>query len=177
VRVIRITNARANAFQLGLSSTLIPTQITMYIAINGSGQILINNPTQTVAFIQRGLLPRFGDAVVFTQCGSHNASLIGGTGTPAFDFNLSAAEGFANSFKRRDYGLTANGAAEPKLFAQNVPGFPYNTESDFYAPELSPPPGVVPIAASGVADFGTRIRLRFNNVGAGIHLFVPVSLR
>ena len=176
VRVIRITNVRANAFQLGLSSTLIPTQITMFVAVYGAQQMTLNNPTQTVAFIQRGLVPRFGDTVVFTQCGSHNASLIGGTGTPAFDFNVSAAEGFSSSFKRREVGLTSDGATAPQVFAQNVPGFPYNTESDFYAPALSPPPGVVPIAASGLADFGTRIRLRFNNVVAGVHLFVPISL-
>jgi len=176
VRVIRITNVRANAFQLGLASTLIPTQITMFVAVNGAQQMTLNNPTQTVAFIQRGLVARFGDAVVFTQCGSHNASLIGGTGTPAFDFNASAAEGFANSFKRREVGLTSDGATAPEVFAQNVPGFPYSTESDFYAPALSPPPGLIPVAASGLADFGTRIRLRFNNVVAGVHLFVPVSL-
>ncbi len=35
-RVIRITNIRANAFQLGVSSTLVPTQISEIIAVNGS---------------------------------------------------------------------------------------------------------------------------------------------
>jgi len=38
-RVIRITNVRANACQLGVSSTLIPTQIVMFIAVNGSQQV------------------------------------------------------------------------------------------------------------------------------------------
>src|SRR5260370_31476101 len=36
VRTVRITNVRANACQLGLSSTLIPTQIVMFVSINGS---------------------------------------------------------------------------------------------------------------------------------------------
>ena len=57
-RVIRITNVRANACLLGVSSTLIPTQIVMYISVNGSQQVTINNPQQTVAFIQPGLVSR-----------------------------------------------------------------------------------------------------------------------
>jgi hypothetical protein len=43
-RVIRITNIRANAFQLGVSSTLIPTQISEIIAVNGSTTITIVQP-------------------------------------------------------------------------------------------------------------------------------------
>src|SRR5260370_9015382 len=56
VRTVRITNVRANACQLGLSSTLIPTQIVMFVSINGSQFFTINNPQQTVAFIQQGLI-------------------------------------------------------------------------------------------------------------------------
>jgi len=43
-RVIRITNIRANAFQLGVSSTLVPTQISMIIGVNGSQTISILQP-------------------------------------------------------------------------------------------------------------------------------------
>ena len=74
-RVIRITNVRGNACQLGTSSTLIPTQIVMFIAVNGSQQVTINNPQQTVAFIQPGLTvantPGFG-----LQCVNNNPGLI-----------------------------------------------------------------------------------------------------
>ena len=55
VRIIRITNIRANANQLGTSSTLIPTQIVMFISVTGNSQVAINNPQQTVAYIQNGL--------------------------------------------------------------------------------------------------------------------------
>jgi len=47
--VIRITNIRANANQLGVSSTLIPTQIVMFISVTGTTSVPINNPQQTVA--------------------------------------------------------------------------------------------------------------------------------
>jgi hypothetical protein len=48
-RIIRITNVRANACQLGLSSTLIPTQIVGFMAINGSVFFTIINRQQTLA--------------------------------------------------------------------------------------------------------------------------------
>jgi hypothetical protein len=167
-RVIRITNVRANAFQLGVSSTLIPTQITMYIAVNGSQQVTINNPTQTVAFIQIGLIVG-GSTVNFLQCTSNNPDLLASKGPDDDgDFTITVAEGFASSFKRRNYALTPDGVTSPTPEDQNVPGFPYNTESGFYAKELFP-------QAVGLADFGTRILLRFNNLGAGVHVFVQTT--
>jgi len=169
-RVIRITNIRANAFQLGVSSTLIPTQITMYIAVNGSQQVTINNPTQTVAFIQVGLIVG-GQTASFLQCTDNNNGLLGGTQTVASDFYIQVSEGFASSFKRRNISLSADGVTAPAPSDQNVPGYPYNTESGFYAKELFTSTPVV-----GLADTGTRILLRFNNLGAGVHVFVATTV-
>jgi len=168
-RVIRITNVRANAFQLGVSSTLIPTQITMYIAVNGSQQVTINNPTQTVAFIQIGLVVGGGTAS-FLQCADNNADLLSGGGGTS-DFFVKISEGFASSFKRRNIALTADGVTAPAPVAQNVPGYPYNTESGFYAPTLFSGTPIV-----GLADTGTRFLLRFNNLGAGVHVFVGTAI-
>ena len=99
-RVIRITNIRANACLLGVSSTLIPTQIIMYISVNGSQQVTINNPQQTVAFIQPGLwlaaMARLVPPVQQPQCWI--ASGNSGIGRKP-DFNVTATEGFASSFK------------------------------------------------------------------------------
>jgi hypothetical protein len=169
-RVIRITNVRANAFQLGVSSTLIPTQITMYIAVNGSQQVTINNPTQTVAFIQIGLVTA-SNSTSFLQCNSNNTGLVGGSGSPGPDFYIQVKEGFASSFKRRNIALTADGVTQPAPVDQNVPGYPYNTESGFYAPELFTATPIV-----GLADTGTRILLRFNNLGAGVRVFVATTV-
>jgi hypothetical protein len=169
-RVIRITNVRANAFQLGVSSTLIPTQITMYIAVNGSQQVTINNPTQTVAFIQIGLVVG-GQTSSFLQCNSNNLGLIGDSGSTGPDFYIQVSEGFASSFKRRNIALTADGVTQPAPVDQNVPGYPYNTESGFYAPELFTGTPIV-----GLADTGTRILLRFNNLGAGVRVFVQTTV-
>jgi hypothetical protein len=167
-RIIRLTNLRANASQLPLSTTLIPTAITTTVS---DPSLNIFNPAQTVAFMQPGLVVA-AETGGFTQCGSHNTSLIGGTGAAAFDFNLLAAERFASSFRRRDIGVTADGPTAPQLFAQNVPGFPYLTESELYAPALFSVG-----SRAGLADFGMRIQLTFSNVGAGARIFVPTSLQ
>src|SRR3984893_5144868 len=170
-RVIRITNVRANACQLGTSSTLIPTQIVMFISVTGSQQITITNPQQTVAFIQPGLIVG-GTTASELQCISDNPGLIA-SGNPitGADFQIRATEGFASSFKRRNIALTADGTTAPAPRAQNIPGYPYNTESGFYNPALfTATPGV------GLADFGTRIRITFNNIGAGVNIFVPVKV-
>jgi len=171
VRVIRVTNVRANAFQLGVSSTLIPTQITMYIAVNGSQQILINNPTQTVALIQVGLIVSSQTSSLL-QCTSSNEALLGVSGapSPASDFNVTVKEGFAASFKRQNIVLSTDGKTVPTAIEQNVPGVAYNTETGFYSPTLF---GALNV---GLASQGTRILLRFNNLGAGVHIFVPTSV-
>ncbi len=168
-RVIRITNVRGNACQLGTSSTLIPTQIVMFISVNGSQQVTINNPQQTVAFIQPGLIVG-GTTATLVQCNNNNAGLVAsGQAITGPDFQVRVTEGFASSFKRRNIALTADGTTAPAPVAQNVPGYPYNTESGFYHPALfTATPNV------GLADFGTRIRIQFNNVGVGASVFVPV---
>jgi len=54
-RTLRITNVRANACQLGVSSTLTPTQIFMLITINGSQQVTLVNPQIVVGAVTQGL--------------------------------------------------------------------------------------------------------------------------
>jgi len=55
-RVFRITNVRANASGLGASQTLIPTQILAYISVFPQGTLPIDNPQQTVGYVQTGML-------------------------------------------------------------------------------------------------------------------------
>jgi len=206
-RVVRITNVRANANQLGTSSTLVPTTITMYISVTGSNQLPINNPTQTVAFIQVGLSTSVFDALNFQQCTSRNPSLANATGfTNAIaDFVVRLREGFQSSFKRRNLnftgyptftGSTTNPTGD---LNQDVPGAVYNTESAFEnlgaAAEPSPNPpvgsgitGTVGVQSAafptihglnnaGVATSGTRLMLQFSSVVPGTSLFVPTVIR
>jgi hypothetical protein len=179
-RIIRITNVRANANQLGVSSTLIPTQIVMFISVTGTTSVPINNPQQTVAFIQPGLSFSIRQAVSsYLQCVSFNRDAATDT-SKALNNGMGTivrfAEGFASSFKRRNVAAFTDANNSPVPIRQNDPGAIYNTESGFY----NPTPAVVTgssangLSAAGLADHGTRLMARFANVPAGVSLYASL---
>jgi hypothetical protein len=91
---------------------------------------------------------------------------------------VNVTEGFAASFKERNYAQHVGGTiAVPlppsTLSLQNVLGFPYNTESGFVSdtPGLSNPG--LGTGAIGLADQGTQFQAAITNIGAGIHIFAP----
>src|ERR1019366_7331546 len=51
---------------------------------------------------------------------------------------------------------------------QNLPGFPYNSESGFVFP-------ISDTQVAGLADFGTRLKATFNNIPTGVRLFVSTA--
>jgi hypothetical protein len=179
-RIIRITNVRANANQLGVSSTLIPTQIVMFVSVTGTTSVPINNPQQTVAYIQPGLSFSVRQAVSsYLQCVSFNSTaatdsskaLINGLGTV-----VRFSEGFASSFKRRNAFGYVDGDTSLTPVSQNVPGAIYNTESGFYntAPTVITGSSLNGLDIAGLADHGTRLMARFANVPAGVVLYASL---
>jgi hypothetical protein len=180
-RVIRITNVRANACLLGVSSTLIPTQIVMYISVNGSQQVTINNPQQTVAFIEPGLVVSNGTAN-FLQCNNLNAAAITAGGTTSGTVStvgtyITATEGFGSSFKVRSYSqVLSPGAADSPASLQNVPGYAYNTESGFVTLASGITSGGTSAGAVGLADAGTELQFSFSGIGAGVNVLVPTTI-
>ncbi len=176
-RIIRITNVRANANQLGTSSTLIPTQIVMYVSATGTTSVPINNPQQTVAFIQPGMVVSRVNTSgkVLLQCVNENRNLstdssraLQNSATSVLRFR----EGFASSFKRRNASLGTSADVSPTPSNQNSPGSIYNTETGFYNSGF---PSTNGLNAAGLADHGTRLMARFNNVPAGVSLYVSVD--
>ena len=180
-RTVRITNIRANACQLGLSSTLIPTQIVAFISVNGSGNLQISNPQQTVAFIQQGLIVSGGNQSL-VQCvnlnvggGGNGGNFFGGSGIGFGEAAVNLKEGFAAAFKRHanprlgTQSIGINGVPED---LQNVIGFNYNNEEGYNPTGAG---GFNPLTF-GQADTATRFLLRFNNVGAGVRLVFPTTV-
>jgi len=190
-RVIRITNIRANACLLGVSSTFIPTQITELIGVNGGETITINNPSQIVGLAEQGLITKsYTDS--YTQCVNLNAGLLSGGASgvnigagSGSAFTVSATEGFAYSFKPKNYNQIAAGLAgntadpDTDVGLQNVPGYTYRTESGFI-------PGQIGGTNSGFtngngtgtgtigqATQGTEISFTFAGIQTGVSLFVP----
>jgi hypothetical protein len=177
-RTFRITNVRANANGLGASQTLIPTQILAYISVFPQGTLPIDNPQQTVGYVQQGLVFDrrscsngsfdFAAQQTFNQCTS-TGNQRDFFSDPLRTGNLAAAsalryrEGFQTAFKPRIIGdpLTPSGSQW-----QSVPGVVYNSESGFVRSDI---PELVNV---GLANSGTRLAARFSNIPAGVKLFV-----
>jgi hypothetical protein len=195
-RVIRITNVRANACLLGVSSTFVPTQIVELIGVNGGETITINNPSQIVALAEQGLIAGNGTSQ-FTQCVDVNDFLVnGGSGSPipvgagGPVASISATEGFGYSFKPRNYNQIASGLMgvtndpDSDVGLQNIPGFTYRTESGFIpgthvgddGGSYISGTGVAGSGAVGLASQGTEISFGFAGVNAGISVFVPGAI-
>jgi hypothetical protein len=178
-RTFRITNVRANANQLGVSSTLVPTQIVEFISVSGSQSVPLNNPQQTVGFVQVGLTfdtrGCAGNSInnttnrdnTFLQCSSENSDLAGdsaSTSNHVSQFGLRFREGFATAFKIRQ---AAN--QDP-----STPGVVFNTESGFMNSVVLDGTAVN-TGPTGLATQSSRLIARFNNVPAGVQIFVSTN--
>jgi hypothetical protein len=180
-RVLRMTNIRANACLVGLSSTLVPSSIVGFVSLNGSNSVVIQGSgQQTLAYVQTGLIVGGGNTTL-QQCVNLNTGgggLAGNftTSTGQAVTNVSVTEGFAAAFKTQTATAAAsitgvNDVTTPAVF-QNVPGVNYSTESGLEVPPSTPPGGGSPYVF-GLANSGTRILLVFNNVGTGASIVLP----
>jgi hypothetical protein len=165
-RTIRITNVRVNASQLSGGSAAGSTPVITSISISGATSVPVSNPTPTVGFVQAGLSASASSSTSLNQCTSQTRVSVN---------TLTFSENFPTAFKTR-IAAQSNGQYAAQgipgvggLPSQNVPGSIYNSESNF----------VFPIAGggqiAGLADFGTRLRAVFNNVPAGVRLFVSTA--
>lgn len=162
-RILRITNIRANANQLGVSGTLIPSQIQMLISVSGATSVPINNPQQVVAFVQDGMSFTLRDSGggsydrpaedTYYQCYSANCGA----------FRLRFSEAFATAFKTIG------------TVTQSVPGAIYNTESMLTNSAWPSVSGRGNLGIAGRATQATRLMARFTSVPAGVRLFVSVG--
>ncbi|MCX6589106.1 MAG: hypothetical protein NTX13_21275 [Acidobacteria bacterium] len=182
-RIVRITNVRANANQLGVSSTLIPTQIVMFVSATSTTSIPINNPQQTVAFIQPGMTfsTRTLSSANYLQCVSNNSSAATSSSSAMTSTRhiLRFTEGFASAFKKRVNGLEGNADTNVAPIDQNTPNNNFFTESGFYNANVVSAGNntgglTTNIASAGLASQGTRLMARFTNVPAGVVLYASV---
>ncbi|HHN72988.1 MAG TPA: hypothetical protein ENK13_02760, partial [Thermopetrobacter sp.] len=164
VRIIRITNIRANAAEKGVGGGLIPSQLIAFISATGTTSIPINNPQQIVAFVQDGLDFSAGSAS-FLQCEPPHED----------DIWISFAERFATAFKIRNAatasGLHTNPGTPTSLTDQDTPGAIYNTETGFYN-STEFPAAWHNSDVAGLASQGTRLVAHFSNIPAGVDLYV-----
>jgi hypothetical protein len=191
IRIYRITNVRVSGGG-SAASAAVPTPVIGYVSITGAQAVPVSNSAQTVAYIQSGLTTTFRNAANgaaatlpsgFMQCVTVNDSGTNRWGTTAGGF-FRFSENFGNAFKVRSNAqvvdqttgvavtnLDITGAGNNNPTFESVPGqIMNNTESGFYFPGY-----MSGSYAAGIADTGTRLKAVFNNVPAGVRVYVSFT--
>lgn len=198
-RVLRFTNLRVNASTLEMSAMPAPPQVTATVAVTPGG-FAITSARQTMAILHSSLAEQAASMAVLSQCVSANPSIVadpnsaldsGGQNGP--QFQIGESEGFPDVFKVKNFAQWQANAGPPfsMLYPadvnQDVPGYPYNTETGFFdgssmdanLPGFTPTaefPAVRGLNTAGSATSGTRVYFKFSPVPEGLQLYVPVSL-
>jgi len=168
-RVYRIVNVRANANGVSAGGPT-PGAVQASLSINSSSSIAITASTLTVGFVQSGLVTSVRNASNSGALGANGTNFAQCTSVSVTSTTNSAAalgivrfqENFATAFKTR---VSAN--------SQNIPGTIYNSESGLVIAAInSSNNGTGGTSTAGLADYGTRLKAIFNNVPAGVNLFV-----
>jgi hypothetical protein len=160
-RVYRITNVRVNAVPLANQ-----TQVYAQISASPASSLGIINSQLAVGYVSTSLSTSNGN-VTLAQCASQTA-------TKSYGGSLSFTEKFGTAFKTRIQAQATTayaGQGVPGISSglpnQNIPGFPYNSESNFVFPVTG--------GTAGLADFGTRLKATFTGVPSGVRIFVSTS--
>jgi len=162
---IRITNVRADATTQLSANPLVPGQIIAYISISGSQAVTVNNPQQTVAFVQRGLTGTVTNAGAFQQCINLNFPTTAAATAPSL---ISFSENFATAFKERNLPSARRPNPEAGVTDQRLLGFPYNTESGLTDSSFLND-------GTGQATTGTKLIAQFTNIPAGVGIYVTTT--
>lgn len=156
---LRITNIRANASQLSVGAQFSLSPVQMFIAVNGTQQIVIQNSQPLVGYVENGLVTNETPAT-YDEC------------LPPADqpFNITFTEGFQTAFKAQ--------TTPPTPFtAQNVPGFPYNSESGLFDGTTVVATNSTTLGVAGLADHGTKLLAVLTGIPSGVTLSVPTTLQ
>jgi hypothetical protein len=164
----RITNIRSNANGLGGGGLNGTTQLLASISISGSTSLPVQNPVLIAGFVQPGLTTTLRNNNNTSSSSGVNPTLgqCNNQTSPNGIAVLQYSENFGTAFKTRVQPTAAyNGQSGTP--SQNVPGTIYNSESGFVYTSA----GGNGFTA-GLADYGTRLKAVFNNVPAGVRIFV-----
>jgi hypothetical protein len=205
-RVIRITNVRVNASQLGVPAGS-QASVALVISTSASGVINpialpITNPAPTVAIAQNSLNFTVADSDSCLQCENANNRFAGDptqglgtvTGCDGQFVELRYTELFPQVFRRRNQAQPTppiTGVNSPTPTEQDTLGLIYQTESGFYKDEANGTRWPLSISSLdntsvvagtgggtlGLADHGTRLIGRFNNVQNGVQIWVETNPR
>jgi hypothetical protein len=156
-RTIRITNIRADANYVQVSTTFSLNEIIAQISVNGNTSMSINNPQQVVAYVENGLSVK-GPAVptVFLQCNAQEATglnndytvvtsgsgvvtghLPGETSAGVSPASFTFTEGFASSWKTKNISYITNQAPGNGVLQPGNSYWTYNQTTAVAPPDLN----------------------------------------
>jgi hypothetical protein len=171
-RTLRFTNVRldATAAKSGALHVGVIT-VTGYAGLNSIGGQL------TVATVQSGLTTSVRDA------SSANAAPAGvpvtltqaGSTTPTRTATLRFSMGYAGADLPRTDAPFISADVSPPPADQNFPGSTYNSESGFYNSKFPSNAAVGNLSIAGLANWGTRLMATFNNIPAGVTVYVTLQ--
>jgi len=162
-RVFRITNVRVNAQPLAGGSASGASPVQASISISGATSLSISNSAPNVGYVSTSLSTAASGPTGLNQCATQTKTAV---------TILSYTELFGTAFKTRVVAQTNTAyAGQINNPIQNIPGAIYNSESNFVFPAATASGG----AQAGLADFGTRLKAVFNNVPAGVRIFVSTA--
>lgn len=189
-RVYRITNVRANASAIPAGANT-PGNVQALISISGSSFVPLTNSQLVVGYVVAGLTASTqnfldsgtlsGSGTSFNQCNSTGNS---GNGAPAAILRYHS--NFGTAFKTRVLASVSTNGQDGVHAVQNIPGSANNATSEsgmiFNGLPLgneggagSTVLGATGGAVAGLADYGTRFQAVFNNVPAGVSIFVSTA--
>ncbi len=184
-RVLRMTNIRVNATQLGVPAGS-QAAVQVFISTSPSGvanpiAVPISNPSPSVALAQQSL-GFTSSSTTCLQCQTPAAQLC-----DALTLKFSEpSSGFPSSFRRRNDARPATTEAPSTPVRQDTLGMTYQTESGFMKAAAngtrwpltsqngSSVAGTGP-GTLGLADHGTRLVAKFSNIQSGISIYAQTS--
>ncbi|MCU1259899.1 MAG: hypothetical protein JWO80_2784 [Bryobacterales bacterium] len=161
---LRITNVRLNVSALGAPTAGSFSTVQSLLSISASAGFSINNPVQVVGNVRRGLVVNSVTVANSTSTTLTPLQQCSSTSTSSFPLveQINFSEGFASAFKLRVPTALSGGVG-----SLSIPGNFQNSESQFIPPQNP---------AIGLADFGTRIKITFNNLQTGVTVYVPTTV-
>ena len=176
-RILRITNLRANMAALAAQSPANKSaHFTAQIFDQNGVPLTIQGTEPASAESSPGLVfsvrtvadtaPYFKSTPAITI---PPASLPTGTPQALMGFNLKFSEGFPGAFRRRNVGTSSYNPLF--MTVQAVPGLSYGTETGFLNTLL---PDLTQMNLAGLADSGTRLIARFQNIPKNVLLWASV---
>ncbi|MEZ5354261.1 MAG: hypothetical protein R2762_16610 [Bryobacteraceae bacterium] len=195
-RIIRLTNLRVNASQLGVPLGQQAVVQTIITAIPSTGgPVPVTNNAPTVAIAQPGVSFAVVDKPTCLQSNPANAAFAASAVNPLTALGsrcdgraalLRFEEYFPSAFKRRAWDPSQAIDVPGQPTSQDVLGYPFFTESGIFKAATSsfwpatlqngqPAAGTAP-GTLGLADSATRLVVRFQNIQNGVAVWLGTSV-